>query len=127
VLEVVQRRFTRLIPGMGGLCDEERSDRLDLYPMEFRRVNGDLIETFAILRIFLDRVDVERMLPPVEGSRTGGGGGGHCLKIRGSPIEDGDGEKCFLSEGGEFPELSLRRRGKQSLGIFLRQKWIESG
>jgi len=77
VLETVQRWFTRPIPGMGGLSYEERLDRLDLYPLEFRRVRGNLIDTFKIRRS-LDRVDVERMFPVGEESRTRG----HCLKLK---------------------------------------------
>ena len=45
-IEGVQQRFTRLIPGMAGPSYEERLSRLGLYSLEFRRVRGDLIETF---------------------------------------------------------------------------------
>ena len=37
-LEGVQRRFTRLIPGMAGLMYEERLIRLGLFSLEFRRM-----------------------------------------------------------------------------------------
>eukprot|EP00061_Rhincodon_typus_P000390 g11551.t1 len=46
--ERVQRRFTRLIPGMAGLTYEERF-RLGLFSLEFRRMRQDLIETYKIL------------------------------------------------------------------------------
>ena len=39
-LEGVQRRFTRLIPGMAGLMREERLARLGLFSLEFRRMGG---------------------------------------------------------------------------------------
>ena len=61
-LEGVQRRFQRMIPGMKYLSYEKRLRSLHLYSMEFRRMTGDLIETYRILR-GLDRVDVERMFP----------------------------------------------------------------
>ena len=35
-LERVQRRFTRLIPGMAGLMHEERLTRLGLFLLEFK-------------------------------------------------------------------------------------------
>ena len=49
--------------------------------LEFRRVRGDLIETYKILTV-LDRVDSERMFPMVGGSRTRG----HSLRIRVKPF-----------------------------------------
>eukprot|EP00061_Rhincodon_typus_P016793 g45188.t1 len=51
VLELVgiQRRFTRMIPGMQGLSYEERLKTLGLYLMEFRKMRGDLFETYRIL------------------------------------------------------------------------------
>ena len=39
-LERVQRRFTRMIPGMKSLSYEERLRTLGLYPLEFRRIKG---------------------------------------------------------------------------------------
>ena len=77
-LEGVQRRFTRLIPEMRGLDYEERLNRLDLYSLEFRRMRGDLIETYKIMK-GMDRVEVERFFLLRKGSRTRG----HSLKIRG--------------------------------------------
>ena len=80
-IEGVQRRFTRLIPGMAGLSYEERLSRLGLYSLEFRRVRGNLIETCKILT-GLDRVDSEGIFPMVGESRIRG----HRLKIRGKPF-----------------------------------------
>ncbi|XP_055492007.1 uncharacterized protein LOC129697443 [Leucoraja erinacea] len=74
----VQRRFTRLIPGMPGLSYEERLDRLGLYLLEFRRLRGDLIETYKILK-GLDRLDAGRLFPMLGKSRTRG----HSLRIEG--------------------------------------------
>ena len=72
-LERVQRMFTRMIPGMKSLSYEER-----LKYSEFRRIRGDLIKTYRILR-GLDRVDVERMFPLVGKTRTRG----HNLRLKG--------------------------------------------
>ena len=79
--EGVQRRFTRLIPGMAGLSYEERLSQLGLYSLELRRVRGDLIETYKILTGF-DRVDSEKLFPMVGESRTRG----HSLRIRDKPF-----------------------------------------
>ena len=49
-LEGVQRRFTRLIPELRGLDYDERLSRLGLYSLEFRRMRGDLIETYTIMK-----------------------------------------------------------------------------
>ena len=49
--------------------------------MAFRRVRGNLIETYKILTR-LDRVDSERMFPMVGESRTRG----HSLRKRGKPL-----------------------------------------
>ena len=81
-IEGAQQRFTRLIPGMAGLSYEERLSRLGLYSLEFRRMRGDLIETYKILT-GLDRVDSERMFPMMGESRTRG----HSSRIRENLLE----------------------------------------
>ena len=77
-LEGVQRRFIRLIPEMRGLDYEERLSRLGLYSLEFRRMRGDLKETYKIMK-GMDRVGVERFFLLRKDSRTRG----HSLKIKG--------------------------------------------
>ena len=81
-LEAVQRRFTRLIPEMRGLSYEERLNSLGRYSLEFRRMRGDQIEVYKMIKS-MDKVDMERMLPLVGHSRTRG----HCLRIRGSKFK----------------------------------------
>lgn len=43
IVGVVQRRFTRLIPQIGGLSNKKLLDRLCLCSPEFRRLRMDLI------------------------------------------------------------------------------------
>ena len=90
-LERVQKRFTRMIPGMKGLSYEEQLRTLGLYS-EFRRMRGDLIETYRILQ-GLDRVDVERMFPLVGKTRTRG----HNLRLKGRSFKT-EMRKNFFSQ-----------------------------
>ena len=49
-LESVQARATKLIPSIRHLGYQRRLDRLNLYSLEKRRLRGQLIETFKILK-----------------------------------------------------------------------------
>ena len=59
-LESVQRRATKLIPGMRSLSYEERLERLDMFPLKDRRIRGDLIQTFKILKN-IDKIHYENL------------------------------------------------------------------
>ena len=50
MLEKIQRRATKLIPGLRGLTYEERLKECGLTTIETRRVRGDQIEVFKILK-----------------------------------------------------------------------------
>jgi hypothetical protein len=49
-LEKVQRRATRMIPELSGLSYDERLKECGLTSLEERRVRGDLIETFKLVK-----------------------------------------------------------------------------
>ena len=49
VLEKVQHRATRMVPGLKRLPYEDRLRRLDIYSLTARRLRGDLIETYKLL------------------------------------------------------------------------------
>ena len=77
-LERVQRRFTRMLPGMVGRSYEERLRDLRLFSLERRRLRGDLIEAYKMIK-GLDRVDSESLLPRMVMANTRG----HSFKLRG--------------------------------------------
>ena len=54
MLERVQRRATKMIPGMRSITYEERLKQLKLPSLALRRLRGELIETFKILKGFDD-------------------------------------------------------------------------
>jgi ribonuclease P/MRP protein subunit RPP40 len=50
LIEGVHRRATKLVVGMKGMSYEERLKFLDMTTLETRRIRGDLIELFKILK-----------------------------------------------------------------------------
>ena len=54
LLEKVQRRFTRMVPGLKELPYDLRLEFLDIIPLELRRMRSDLIEVFKILKGFVN-------------------------------------------------------------------------
>ena len=50
-----------MIPELRGLAYEERRSRLGLYSLEFRRMRGDLIETYKIMK-GIDNIETGKLL-----------------------------------------------------------------
>jgi hypothetical protein len=50
LIEEVQRMATKLVVGMKGMGFEERLQFLDMTTLKTRRIRGDLIEMFKILK-----------------------------------------------------------------------------
>ena len=46
----VQRRFTRMLPGLEGRSHEERLRELGLFSLERRGMRGDFIEVYKMMR-----------------------------------------------------------------------------
>ena len=65
-----------MILELRGLAYEERLTRLGLYSLEFRRMRGDLIETYKIMK-GIDKIEAGKLFPLAHETRTRG----HCLKI----------------------------------------------
>lgn len=59
-LERVQARATKLIPSIRHISYERRLTRLNLYSLEKRRLRGQLIETFKILK-GIDNIDYSKL------------------------------------------------------------------
>ena len=49
LLEKVQRRFTRMIPGLKDVPYNERLQILGLWSLEERRIRSDLIEVYKMI------------------------------------------------------------------------------
>ena len=75
-IENVQRRATRLLPGMQDLSYEERLQKLKLPTLQYRRTRGDLIETYKIASGHYDTQVTENFL--LFNNRTSRG---HSMKI----------------------------------------------
>jgi len=58
ILEKIQRRFSRLIPGLSELSYEDRLKSLRLWSVEDRRLRADLIEVYRMYH-GLSAVDFE--------------------------------------------------------------------
>jgi len=50
MIERVQNRFTRMVPGFSQLSYRDRLDRLGLWSLEERRNRADLIEVFKMCK-----------------------------------------------------------------------------
>ena len=76
-IEKVQRNFTKNIFSVRNLCYEDRLEKLKLPSLEFRRLRGDLIQTFKITRNFYDSRTVATLFQFSNNQRLRG----HRLKI----------------------------------------------
>ena len=75
-LEAVQKRATRMVPGMKDLEYCDRLEKMKLPSLRFRRLRGDMITVYRILHEDFD-VDMTELLPRDMGVRTRG----HSLKL----------------------------------------------
>ena len=87
---------------------KERLDRLGLFSLERRRLRGDLIEVYKIMR-GIDQLDSQYLFPKVGESKTRG----HRFKVRGERYKKFSERQFLHTEGGECLEQAARgnRRG----------------
>ena len=79
-IENVQQRATKYIPTLKNLTYEERLKKLNLPTLQFRRLRGDLIETYKLLTGKYDKT-VSNILPTRQESSSSLPSRGHALKI----------------------------------------------
>ena len=92
LLESIQRRMTRAIPGLQHLSYEERLRRLDLPTLAYRRLRGDFIETYKILTGKYDPGVTNNLFELAEDRRTRG----HQLKVKRGPARTNRRNKSFF-------------------------------
>ena len=72
VLENVQRRATKQIPSLKNLEYSDRLKKLKMPTLKYRRLRGDMIETFKIINGIYDRDVTENFLEIDQNTRTRG-------------------------------------------------------
>lgn len=77
LLEKIQHRFTKMIPGLGMMDYSSRLDHLKLWTLEERRNRADLLELFKIFKN-MSPVKVDSMFEVAGDQRTRG----HSLKLK---------------------------------------------
>ena len=70
LIESVQHRATRLISSLKGLSYNDRLSKLKLTTLETRRLRGDLIEVFKIIKGF-EKIDSSRLFSFAESNLRG--------------------------------------------------------
>ena len=77
MIERVQRRATKMVEGLSKLGYEERLRKTGLISLEKRRVRGDLIQVFRMIKGFLYRINYRDYFEFALENRTRG----HSFKL----------------------------------------------
>ena len=73
LLEAVQRRMTKMIPGLRNLSYKDRLKHLNLHSLERRRARGDMIEVFKWVK-GINKGNIDQVLEISNQDRTRGNG-----------------------------------------------------
>ena len=90
-LERVQRRVTKMIPSLRSKPYEERLEELNLFPLSQRRLRGDLIQAFKIIK-GIDNMDCSKYFTLDLSNYTRGNG----CKIIGKSFNSHESKKHFF-------------------------------
>jgi len=77
LLERIQHRFTRMVPGLKQLPYDQRLEALNLWTLEEQRVRADLIEAYKIMN-GLSAMPFESLFQLIANTRTRG----HSVKLK---------------------------------------------
>jgi len=81
LIEKVQRRVTKQLPGFKDLPYEERLKTLKLPTLAYRRARGDMIEVFKITHNIYDPVSINGIISYSIDEISRAGGRGHSFKL----------------------------------------------
>ena len=90
-LERVQRRVTKMIPNLRNKSYEERLKELNLFPLTQRRLRGDLIQVFKIIK-GIDNMDCSKYFTIDRSNYTRGNG----CKIVGKAFNSNESKHNFF-------------------------------
>lgn len=91
-LERVQRRVTKMIPSLRNKSYEERLRELHLFPLQHRRLRGDLIQVFKIIK-GIDNMDCSKYFSIDNSNYTRGNG----CKIIGKSFNSNESKNFFFN------------------------------
>jgi hypothetical protein len=121
-IESVQRRATRMIPEVKDLPYEDRLRTLNLPSMKYRRVRGDMIQTFKIIK-GIDRINPDDMFLKCQSGTTRG----HSEKLMKSHCRTNLRLKFFsnrvISDWNSLPESVIQCKSVLDFKIALDNFW----
>ena len=123
-IERVQNRTTRMIPEMKGINSIDRLKRLNLPCLAFRRLRGDMVETYKMLTGKYDE-DVEKLVEKDNNARTRG----HSKKLKGKRFKTDIMKFSFgnriINIWNSLPETVISAPSLNSFKNRLDKLWIQ--